>query len=292
MARTGTTGMWTREASYPKPEISVDAARIYYRLLGPMMLPWIEYRLLNLFRCKEGRCFFQRSRAHPPSGTAFQPPVRFIPVRQKNGRTEDYLYVENVEGILACAQADAVEFHGWGSRALDVERPDRLVVDLDPGDGVGFAQIKAAARQVRRSFTAIGLSSFALLTGGKGIHVVVPIVPGADWPHVREFAKQFCTALAQAAPRRFTVALPKERRRGRIFLDFLRNQRTATAILPYSLRARAGMPVAAPIGWMELDEIERSDRFTIKDVEELLARDKGRRLEGWGVADQKLPTLS
>ena len=196
------------------------------------MLPFMEGRLLNLFRCRQNECFFQRSRAHPPSGGDFQEPVKFQPVQQKNGRIEDYLYVSDAEGILACAKAQTVEFHGWGSRTGAIETPDRLVIDLDPGEGVGFAAVKAAAQQVRRSFAEIGLESFALLTGGKGIHVVVPITPAAEWPQVREFAKLFCSVLAEASPKRFTVALPKGRRRGRIFLDFLRNQRTATAILP------------------------------------------------------------
>lgn len=270
----------------------MDAARLYYRMTAPLMLPWIESRILNLFRCNEGRCFFQRSRAHPPSGSVFQPPIQFVPIEQKNGRTEDYLYAEGVAGIVACADADAVEFHGWGSRAQSVERPDRLVVDLDPGEGVSFTAVKAAALQVRRSFLEIGLESFALLTGSKGIHVIVPITPAAEWPEVREFAKLFCSALAQTAPRRFTVALPKERRRGRIFLDFLRNQRTATAILPYSLRARDGSPVASPVTWEELDHIERSDAFSIADVKTLAKRAQQQTLVGWGLTHQTLPRIA
>jgi bifunctional non-homologous end joining protein LigD len=284
--------VWTREPSYAKPDISVRATTLYYEIMAPLMLPFIAGRLLNLFRCREQRCFFQRSRAHPPSGRDFEEPVRFEPVEQKNGRTEDYLYVTDPDGIVACAKVQTVEFHGWGSRAGMVEAPDRLVIDLDPGDGVGFRAVKAAALQVARSFDAIGLESFALLTGGKGIHVVVPITPTAEWPAVRDFAKTFCTALAEGAPKRFTIALPKERRRGRIFLDFLRNQRTATAILPYSARARQGVPVAAPVAWAELDEIERADAFSIGDAEALTGRARLKRLHDWGVAEQILPRLT
>ena len=152
--------------------------------------------------------------------------------------------------------------------------------------------MKAAAQQVRRSLAELGLDSFPLLTGGKGIHVVVPIAPVAEWAEVRQFAKLFCTALAEAAPKRFTVALPKERRRWRIFLDFLRNQRTATAVLPYSARAREGMPVAAPVTWAELDGIERSDAFTIADVEQLVCRSNRAGLVMWGLAEQTLPRFS
>lgn len=284
--------VWTPEPTYDKPDISVRATRLYYRIVAPLMLPFVERRLLNLFRCREGKCFFQRNREHPPSGRDFCAPVRFEPVEQKNGRTEDYLYVTDVDGIVACAETDSVEFHGWGSRAGSVETPDRLVIDLDPGEGVGFEGVRSAALQLRRSFAAIGLRSFALLSGGKGVHVVVPIVPEAEWRQVRAFAKGFCAALADAAPDRFTIALPKEERRGRIFLDYLRNQRTATAVLPYSARARAGSPVAAPVSWSELERIDRSDHFSIADADSLLDRARRKSIREWGVADQRLPATA
>ena len=284
--------VWTPEPTYAKPDISVRATTLYYQIVAPIMLPFIEGRLLNLFRCREGKCFFQRSRAHPPTGGEFDRLVHLQPVEQKNGRTEDYLYVTSAEEIVACAKVQAVEFHGWGSRAGEVETPDRLVIDLDPGEGVTFEDGKAAALQLRRSFDAVGLESFALLTGGKGIHVVVPLVPQAAWAEVREFAKAFCTALAKADPDRFTVALRKQERRGRIFLDFLRNQRTATAIQPYSARARDRAPVAVPVAWEELEGIQRADAFSIKDVETLLSRARQKRIRDWGSVEQSLPQLS
>src|SRR5215210_1008374 len=266
--------VWTPEPTYAKPEISVRATTIYYEIVAPLMLRFIERRLLNLYRCREGKCFFQRNREHPPTGSEFDRLVHLEPVAQKNGRTERYLYLTEAPQIVACAKVQTVEFHGWGSRAGAVETPDRLVIDLDPGEGVDFLAVKQAATQLRRSLDALGLASFALLTGGKGVHVVVPLTPGAQWEQVRGFAKRFCTALAEAAPGRFTVALPKKQRRGRIFLDFLRNQRTATAVLPYSARARAGSPVAAPVGWDELKGIQRSDHFSILDAARLIRRSR------------------
>jgi len=280
------------EPTYPKPDISVEAIGIYYRIVAPLMLPFVEGRLLNLFRCSGGRCFFQRNRNHPPSGDLFREPVRFVPLRQKNGRIEEYLYVLDAQGVAACADAGSVEFHGWGSRAGAVERPDRVVIDLDPDVELGFDVVRSAAARLRRGFEVIGLRSFAMLSGGKGIHVVVPIAPEQEWEQVRRFAKSFCTALAQADPARFTVALPKEQRRGRIFLDFLRNQRTATAILPYSARARGGAPVAAPIAWSELEQIASASQFGIADAELLLRRARSRRLAGWGRAEQRLPRFA
>src|SRR5438067_5878102 len=257
--------VWTREPTYDKPDISVRATTLYYQIVAPIMLPFLDKRLLNLFRCREGQCFFQRNREHPPTGSELDKLVHFEPVEQKNGRTEDYLYVTSTDEIVACARVQSVEFHGWGSRAGAVETPDRLVIDLDPDPKLGFDTVKQAAFDVHRGMESVGLDSFALLSGGKGIHIVVPLAPEAEWDEVREFAKSFCTALAEAAPERFTVALPKPKRRGRIFLDFLRNQRTATAIMPYSARARAGMSVAAPVEWDELHDIESAAVFTIAD---------------------------
>jgi bifunctional non-homologous end joining protein LigD len=293
-ARTGPDagGNWTREPTYPKPDISVRATTAYYEAMAPLMLPFIERRLLNLFRCREGKCYFQRSRAHPPSGRDFGEPVKFEPVKQKNGRTEDYLYLTDAEGIVACAKIQSVEFHGWGSRAGSVETPDRMVIDLDPGEGTTFEDVREAALQVRRSLEAVDLQSFPLLTGGKGIHVVVPLTPEARWAAVREFAKLFCTALAEADPARFTVALPKAKRAGRIFLDFLRNQRTATAILPYSARARDGSPVAAPVTWDELPGLPQANAYTIAELPLLRTRAKRQEIGNWGLAEQRLPRIA
>lgn len=284
--------VWTPEPTYEKPEISVRATTLYYQIVAPLMLPFIDRRLLNLFRCREGKCFFQRNREHPPTGKEFDKLVHFEPVAQKNGRTEQYLYVESADEIVACAKVQTVEFHGWGSRAGAVETPDRLVIDLDPDPKLGFSRVREAAFQLHRSFEALDLESFALLSGGKGIHVVAPLDPVAQWDEVDDFAKSFCTALAEAAPDRFTVALPKPQRRGRIFLDFLRNHRTATAVMPWSARARPGMPVAAPVTWEELGGVERSDAFTVADVELLMKRARSRALRNWGVSRQRLPQLT
>jgi bifunctional non-homologous end joining protein LigD len=283
---------WTPEPTYPKPDISVRATTLYYEIIAPLMLPYVKGRLLNLFRCRQEKCFFQRSRAHPPSGRDFKEPVRFEPVEQKNGRTEDYLYVTDVEGIVACAKVQTVEFHGWGSCTGGIETPDRIVIDLDPGEGVEFEQVQEAAMQLRRSFEAVDLEPFALLTGSKGIHVVVPIQPEATWPVVRNFAKAFCIALADADPQQFTIALQKRHRHGRIFLDYLRNQRTATAILPFSARARDGAPVAAPIAWDELEKFVSPTPFTVADAAELLRRAKRKSLANWGFAEQRLPRFA
>ncbi|MDQ4087043.1 MAG: non-homologous end-joining DNA ligase [Pseudomonadota bacterium] len=280
------------EPSYKKPKLPPKQEILaYYCKVAPLLLRHAARRPLNLFRCTAGYCFFQRNRNHPESRGAFGPPIRFVPIEQKNGRTEDYLFVADKAGVVACAEADAIEFHGWGSLAEDVERPDRIAFDLDPGEGTGFEQVKEAAFTMRAFLNELGLASFAMLSGGKGVHVIVPLTPRAGWEQVREFARALCTVLAQAQPDRFTVALPKAERRGRIFLDFLRNQRTATAVLPYSLRARTGAPVASPVNWGELERLDRSAHFTIADAQLLLERARSADLRGWGKARQRLPRL-
>ena len=281
------------EPSYKKPRLPPKADLVaYYRAMAPYLLADAAGRPLNLFRCTAGFCFFQRNRNHPASGDAFGPPIRFVPIAQKNGRTEEYLWVADEAGVVACAEADAVEFHGWGCRVGDVERPDRIVFDLDPGEGLGFDAVKSAAFTFRALLDEIGLRSFPLLSGVKGVHVVVPVRPEQDWDGVREFTRRICAALALDAPDLFTISLPKAERKGRIFLDYLRNQRTATAILPWSLRARPGAPVAAPVRWQELEVLDRASRFAIADLPLLLRRARGRGLRGWGLADQSLPRLS
>jgi bifunctional non-homologous end joining protein LigD len=281
------------EPHYKKPRLPDKALiREYYRVLAPYLLDHAGERPLNLLRCTAGHCFYQRNRRHPDSGGAFdQTAVRFVAVAQKNGRTEEYLWIADETGVADCVERDGVEFHGWGSRVADVERPDRIAFDLDPGEGVGFDSVREAALTLGRALEAIGLESFPLLSGGKGVHVVLPIEPERGWDEVREFTRRVAGALAEADPSRFTISLPKAERKGRIFLDWLRNQRTATAILPWSLRARVGAPVAAPVTWDELREVPGPAAFNLMDAGELIRRAKSRALKAWGRARQSLPEV-
>ncbi|HEX8483275.1 MAG TPA: DNA ligase D, partial [Allosphingosinicella sp.] len=261
----------------------------YYRTIGPMMMEWAARRPLSLVRCPQGRarkCFFQKHNTG-----SFGPHVHQIPIEEKKGEIEDYVYVEDTAGIVACTQMGTIEFHGWGSSVAEVEKPDRLVFDIDPDEGLSFDQVKRTARDLHRHLADMGLQSFAMTTGGKGLHVVVPLTPQAQWPEVKDFAQRFAVALATAEPERFTANLAKVKRKGRIFLDYLRNQRGATAILPYSARARERAPVAAPISWDELEDLQSGAPFTVRDGAELLERASGRALQGWGEASQVLPDL-
>lgn len=155
-----------------------------------------------------------------------------MPIREKNGGSEDYIYVDSADGLLACVQMGTIEFHGWASRTDDVEKPNRMIFDLDPDEGLDFDKVKRAAKDIRDHLADIGLVSFAMLSGGKGVHVVVPLTPGHNWDTHKDFASRFAQALSAAEPDRFTATMSKAKRKGRIFIDWLRNQRGSTAILP------------------------------------------------------------
>jgi len=259
----------------------------YYEAVAPLMLPWLAGRPISLVRCPQGRakkCFFQKH----DSGS-FGPSVHHVPVTEKRGNVEDYLYVNDAEGLLTCVQMGTIEFHGWGSRAEDVEAPDRMVFDLDPDEGLDFGDVKSAAHDIHAKLTDIGLTSFAMLSGGKGVHIVVPLTPGHSWEAHKDFSKRFAEALSMAEPDRFIANMSKAKRVGKIFIDYLRNQRGATAVLPYSARARAGAPVAVPIAWGELDGFDNAHPFSIADAKRLLDRAQSKTLAGWGFAEQALP---
>jgi bifunctional non-homologous end joining protein LigD len=184
-----------------------------------------------------------------------------------------------------------IEFHGWGARIEDVEKADRLVFDLDPDVGLDFENVRTAAFQFRDILKSIGLETFPMVTGGKGVHVIAPLTPRAEWPEVKDFAHRLAQAVAQSDPEHFTAALPKVQRKGRIFVDYLRNQRGATAVMPYSARAREQAPVAAPITWKEMETIPKPSHFHVGDAKELLKRAGSKALSGWGRANQELPGL-
>jgi bifunctional non-homologous end joining protein LigD len=272
---------------FPEGKVTKGDLADYYATIAPVMLPWAGNRPVSLVRCPQGRakhCFFQKHDAG-----SFGDMVHQVPVREKDGSTENYLYVDSADGLVACVQMGTIEFHGWGSSVATLEQPDRMVFDLDPDEGLDFAATRTAAEFLKEQLAELGLASFPLLSGGKGVHVVVPLTPAAAWPVVKDFAERFARALAQADPDRFVATMSKAKRKGRIFIDYLRNQRGATAIMPYAARARAGAPVAAPVSWSELRTLDSAARWSVTDAAELLERAAGRALRGWGVAAQALP---
>jgi len=261
----------------------------HYVAVAPVMLPWIGSRPISLVRCPQGRakkCFFQKHDAG-----SFGDTVKHVGITEKDGHEEPYLYIDTADGLLTCVQMGSIEFHGWGARIEDVEKADRLVFDLDPDVGLNFEAVRKAAFHFRDILKSIGLETFPMVTGGKGIRVIAPLVPKAEWPEVKDFAHRLAQAVAQSDPDNFTAALPKAERKGRIFVDYLRNQRGATAVMPYSVRARSGAPVAAPITWKEMETIDTPAHWHVGDAADLVKRAGSKALSGWGRADQTLPDL-
>lgn len=272
---------------FPEAKATKGDLADYYAAIAPVMLPHTARRPISLVRCPQGRgkkCFFQKH----DSGS-FGDHVLHVPIKEKDGGHEDYLYVEDADGLLACVQMGTIEFHGWGSHVETLEKPDRMVFDLDPDEGLDFTDVKKAALDIRRQLADIRLVSFAMLSGGKGVHVVVPVGPGHSWEAHKDFSKRFAEALSMAEPDRFIATMSKAKRKGKIFIDYLRNQRGSTAVMPYSARARENAPVAVPIGWDALAEVTQAGHWTIKDTEDLLARAASPELKGWGFANQTLP---
>jgi bifunctional non-homologous end joining protein LigD len=275
---------------FPEDGLTKGELADYYAAVADLLMVDLRQRPMTLIRCPSGRakkCFFQK---HDTGSMGAH--VLHVPVPDGEGTTaEDYLYVDEALGALECVQMNTIEFHGWGSRVDPLEHPDRLVFDLDPDEGLDFALVKTAAVRLRDLLADLGLETFPLLSGGKGIHVIAPLDQGAEWPTVKSFAERFSRAIAEAEPETFTANIRKNQRKGRIFLDWLRNQRGATAVMPYSARAREGAPVAAPVSWEELAEIDGANRFTISDAALLLERAAGKGLKGWGQAQQALPQV-
>jgi bifunctional non-homologous end joining protein LigD len=274
---------------YPENGITKGELASYYAAMADPILRFAAGRPVSLVRCPQGRakhCFFQKH----DSGS-FGDSVHHVPITEKDGDKADYLYVEDGAGLIACVQMGAIEFHGWGSLADDIEHPDRMVFDLDPDEGLDFEGVKKAALVVKQELAAMGLQSDPMLSGGKGIHVIVQLDRSADWDMVKDFASRFARALAEARPEMFTANMKKVERKGRIFLDWLRNQRGATAIMPWAARARERAPVATPVTWEELEGIDRASAFTIADLALLRERAASRTIAKWCAKPQALPGL-
>lgn len=260
----------------------------YYRQMARWILPEVARRPLSLLRCPDGvdkPCFFQKHH-----GTGLGDAVEAIPLEQKSGR-EDYLYIEDTEGLLQLVQMNTLELHPWGASVDDPEHPDRLVFDLDPGEGVTWTAIKAAARDVRDRLHEIGLESFVRLSGGKGIHVVVPLTPKADWAQAKDFCESFAQAMAEHAPDRYVATMSKAKRTGVIFIDWLRNARGATSVCSWSLRARPSAGVAVPLRWEELGRVTAADAFPLPKALQRAQKLKKDPWEGIDQVKQVLPTL-
>lgn len=258
----------------------------YYAAVADHLLPEIAGRPLSIIRCPSGverPCFFQK---HHTAGLELVSSVR---LKEDSGVNAYYLVVEDEAALMELVQFNAIEFHPWGSHAAEPDIADRVVFDLDPGPDVPFAEVRKAAVDIRKLLAQLELESFLRVSGGKGLHVVVPLNPGCHWDLTKRFAHGFADALARAQPDRFLATATRSLRNKRIFVDYLRNGRGATAVASYSLRGRPGAPVALPLAWSELSKLKRADAFTIHEVPALLRR---RRKHPWADIDRITQDLS
>jgi bifunctional non-homologous end joining protein LigD len=254
---------------YPDQGITKLDLAHYYTAIADWALPHLAHRPLSLVRCPEGQgspCFFQK---HVGSGVPDQ--LGRVEVPEKTG-SETYLIVEDLAGLISLVQIGVLEIHPWGSTTKKLEMPDRVTFDLDPDIDLPWERVVDAALEMRDVLARLGLKSFAKTTGGKGLHVVVPLTPRLGWDEVKEFTRAVAMRMAEEAPERYLAVASKSSRRGRIYIDYLRNGRGATAIGAYSARARPGATVATPLFWEEVEEAVRPEAFTVATVPGRLAK--------------------
>ncbi|HEX3928216.1 MAG TPA: DNA ligase D [Gemmatimonadales bacterium] len=260
MTDAGSTLTHPDRVIYTRPTIRKRDVAAYYERIAPLILPHVVGRPVSIVRCPEGmagECFFQKhwsGKLPPGLGT--------VSITEKNG-TREYLVVNNAAGLVSLVQFGALELHLWSVRADNVEAPDRVVFDLDPGDGVPWSRVRDAARDVRGVLQHLGLESWIKLTGGKGVHVVVPIARRGTWEEVSSFARALAEYMAARDPAQYVSRMAKAERGGKIFIDWLRNTRGATWIAPWSTRARAGGAVSAPLPWTRLAATRAANQVTL-----------------------------
>jgi bifunctional non-homologous end joining protein LigD len=235
----------------------------FYNGIADWLLPHLVNRPLTLIRCPGGaekKCFVQRH-----SWAGMNSFIHADMVSDGPGKHE-VLTVTDIRGVVALVQSGVLEMHVWGATLADLERPDRLIFDFDPGEGVEWPRVIEGAVAVRERLKGLGLESFVKTTGGKGLHVVVPIKPKTPWKDALAFTRELAEAMAADEPDRYTTTSVKQEREGRIFIDYLRNNREASAVAPYSTRSRPGAPVATPVAWEELSPDLKPNGFTVENL--------------------------
>jgi bifunctional non-homologous end joining protein LigD len=267
---------------YPEAKLTkLDLAK-YYDAVADLMLPHVANRPLAVLRCPEGRgktCFFQRH-----ANKTVPDAVDSIDVSEKEGEPKQpYLMIRDKAGLIALVQIGALEIHMWGSTADDIEHAERLVFDLDPDPDLPFRAVAEAAEDLRKVLAGLKLPAFLKTTGGKGLHVVVPLKQTVDWDGIKDFSRVIAEDMARRKPELYLVNMRKALRKGKIYIDFLRNARAATAVAPYSFRAREGAPVSAPLAWSELKKLKSASQFTVSTM---LGRIKRQKRDPWAAFEK------
>ena len=260
-----------------------DVAR-YYAAVAPSLLREIRNRPITVVRCPSGvkaDCFYQRN-------VGFGLGTQVYPFLWKyKGRSYNYIYVKDVMGIMQMIQMGVIEIHPWGATIDNIHRPDRMIFDLDPDPSIPFSTVKHAAREIRARLQKAGLESALKCTGGKGLHLVVPLMPTRSWHDIKAWASAFAHTMVRESPDQYVATITKSKRKGKILIDFFRNDYTATSIASYSLRARAGAPVSVPLEWRELTRLESASQFGMDVVLKRIQRQQSQE----ALPKQRLPEL-
>jgi bifunctional non-homologous end joining protein LigD len=272
---------------YPEQNLTKRELASYYEVIADWILPHVARRPLTLVRCPQGRkkqCFYQRH-----AGESLREPVHIISVKEGKG-VAPYVWIDSLGGLVSLVQMGVLEIHTWGARVDRLEEPDRVTFDLDPDPALPWSRLREAAELLRGTMEDLRFGAFAKTTGGKGLHVVVPLAPKQDWDVVKQFAGRVAKRIAYEAPDLYTATASKAKREGKIYIDYLRNAWAATAVCAYSTRARAGAPVSVPLRWDELAHDVRGDYFTVRNVPDRLARISGDPWDGYEAA--RVPVMA
>jgi bifunctional non-homologous end joining protein LigD len=270
---------------YPEVGVTKRDLASYYESIAERIVPHLQDRPIMMKRCPNGAgksCFYQKHlRDTAPDA------LRQIEIQEKNEK-DFYTIVDDLDGLLWLVQMGVLEIHVWGSRAQSLERPDRLIFDIDPDVGLPWPRVIEGAKIVRDRLHAVGLESYLKTTGGKGLHVTVPVLPELEWEDAKTFCHLIAQSIADEQPDRFTTVMSKKSRQGRIFIDYLRNARGATAIAPYSTRAHPRATVATPLHWEELSARMHPDQWTVKNLARRLRDDRD---DPWGDLESKRQSI-
>jgi bifunctional non-homologous end joining protein LigD len=273
------------------PELGLTKLDIamYYASVSKWMLPHVKGRPLTLVFCptgvEKGCTYLRHTKLWGPKA------IRRVKIQEKT-KVGEYMVVDTIEGLVSLAQMNVLEIHTWNSTIDRVEQPDRIVLDLDPGEQVTWPQVIAAARHVRKVLTSVGLQAWLKTTGGRGLHIVVPLVPSRDWSECLEFARAMASVMVEHDPSLYTTDFRKSGRERKILIDYLRNNRTNTSICAFSVRARAGAPVSMPIAWTDLKPALKPERFTATSTPALLATRRADPWQAYSRSRQRLELLA
>ena len=235
----------------------------YYKTVAKRMLPYLDKRIISVIRCPEGiegTTFFKKHLESEYDG------ISKIEVKNKDNDIEEYYFITNIKGLIKEAQMNSIEFHTWGSKVTSLEEPDIMVFDLDPDESLTLKKLRDGVRDLKSILDELKLKSYLKTSGGKGYHIVIPI-KGMNWDEFREFAKNIATLMEKKWPEKYTSNIRKKNRKNKIFIDWVRNTKSATSIAPYSLRARKNAPVSMPVSWDDLDNIKPNEINMVKALD-------------------------